>query len=61
MNPFELAEAFQHMEVEYHLRTASGGTIFKKFKIGDLMLGRYDDQFELEGYYHDRVPILRKK
>lgn len=59
---FDLAEAFKYAEVHYYLRKASGGLTFKTIKVGDLMLGRYDEEFEFEGYDETtKVPILRKK
>lgn len=58
----DLAEAFKHAEVHYFLRKASGGLTFKTMKVGDLMLGRYDEEFEFEDYDTEaKVPILRKK
>jgi len=59
---FDLADAFKYAEVHYYLRRASGGLTFKTIKVGDLMLGRYDEDFEFEGYDEiTKVPILRKK
>lgn len=59
---FDLAEAFKHAEVHYYLRKASGGLTFKTMKVGDLMLGRYDEEYEFECYdLNAKVPILRKK
>jgi len=58
---FDLAEAFKFAEVHYYLRKASGGLTFKTMKVGDLMLGRYDEEFEFEGYDETtNVPILKR-
>ncbi len=59
---FDLADAFKYAEIHYYLRKASGGLTFKTMKVADLMLGRYDEEFDFEGYDdHTKVPILRKK
>lgn len=58
---FDLAEAFKNVEVQYILELKNGSSILRSFKVGDLLLGRYDDEFEFDGNYYGSYPILRKK
>jgi hypothetical protein len=58
---FDLAEAFKNAEVQYVLETKSGSSTLRTFKVGDLLLGRYDEEYEFDGNYYGSYPILRRK
>jgi hypothetical protein len=58
---FDLAEAFKHAEVHYLEELTSGKLVFKTIKVGDLMLGRYDEVYDFVKFAPSGIPILRKK
>jgi len=58
---FDLAEAFKNAEVHFYEQLTSGKLVFKTIKVGDLMLGRYDEVYDFVEFSHGGTPTLRKK
>ena len=58
---FDLAEAFKNAEVHFLEELTSGKLVFKTIKVGDLMLGRYDEMYDFVKFSHGSMPILKRK